>query len=320
MNWRLGRDRSARNSVGLWGRLRQNSGPERQGGFRCGARREGPDRGPCASPDGQWLATRASHENAVRLWTREGRPGPVLAGHTASVRTIAWAPGSDWVATGGDRDDGQIRLWQRKPLAGDRRSSAGSFTFEPGPVLERQESPVVSIAWSPKGETLVSGGEGGRICFWPPHQTKPSKVLDVASGLGQLAGMERRRKHVPVGLCVGKRSPGPAVACRRQRPGRRLPSNRREFAASRWSPDGRQLAVLTHDDGKLKLYNADGSPAADLRPTPRAGVRPLSRGDRCLEPDSSPLGRASVDDESGPNARTLGSRRLTGGDPSRQCG
>ena len=53
------------------------------------------------SPDGKWLASAGFVDRTARLWTAEGKPGPVLAAHGDSVHAVAWGPDGKRLASGG---------------------------------------------------------------------------------------------------------------------------------------------------------------------------------------------------------------------------
>jgi WD40 repeat protein len=76
----------------------------------------------------------------------------VLPGHEFGVRSVAFSPDGEHLASGSD--DGTIRLWDLN------NPTAGSL------VLRNYDSGVWSVAFSPNGERLASGGEGGRVRLW----------------------------------------------------------------------------------------------------------------------------------------------------------
>ena len=109
------------------------------------------------SPDGATLAS--GHVNGiVRLWdvTRGGRagpilPGPILQGHTGSVRDVAFSP--DGATLASCSNDSTIRLWD---------VATGKLEA----ILEGHESWISSLSFSPDGSTLASDGAQGRILLW----------------------------------------------------------------------------------------------------------------------------------------------------------
>jgi WD40 repeat protein len=101
----------------------------------------------------------------VRLWARDGTPGPVLKGHSGPVNAVAWDPDGNRLAS--CSDDGTVRLW----------AADGA----PRVVLTRSGSPVLCIAWSPDGKHLAFGNRAGAV--WMDHgDGTPGLVLKGHTG------------------------------------------------------------------------------------------------------------------------------------------
>lgn len=100
------------------------------------------------SPDGGHLVV-ADLAGNVSIWDAETKERVrILSGHTGPVRSVAWHPAEDRIASGGD--DRTVRLWN--PENGDELL-----------VLREHQAIVRDVAWDPKGEFLVSGDEAGVI-------------------------------------------------------------------------------------------------------------------------------------------------------------
>jgi WD40 repeat protein/tRNA A-37 threonylcarbamoyl transferase component Bud32/Flp pilus assembly protein TadD len=153
------------------------------------------------NPDGDRMAS-AGDDHTVRIWdTNSGQEVKVLRGHEQPVRSVIFSPDNRWLASASA--DGTIRLWDAATGVTTRTlrqgSAASCLAFSPdsrwlasgaGPNLPGQlkiwdvatgeellafkdhEGGVVSLAFSPDGGRLASGGWDGAVKIWDPQTGK----------------------------------------------------------------------------------------------------------------------------------------------------
>ncbi|KLO05135.1 WD40 repeat-like protein, partial [Schizopora paradoxa] len=163
------------------------------------------------SPDGSRIVT-GSWDMTVKVWdTASGKLclGPLM-GHTDWVSSVAFSPDGTLIASGSG--DETIRIWDattgkphREPLVGHTSFvfclaftadghylASGSFddTILLWNVMDgftqasfiNSGSPVYSISFSPKSETLVSGHEDGSLHFWDIRASELHQLCNPIHG------------------------------------------------------------------------------------------------------------------------------------------
>ncbi|WP_425615311.1 c-type cytochrome domain-containing protein [Anatilimnocola sp. NA78] len=136
--------------------------------------------------DGQILAS-ASGDRTVKLWNvASGERLDTLKESTKELYTLAFHPHGNQVAAAGV--DNRIRVWQ---ISADAKEGTN-------PLLISQfahETPVLRLAWSADGKTLVSTGEDRLIKVWNADNLTIRQTLakqpDWASGVAILPSGNR---------------------------------------------------------------------------------------------------------------------------------
>ena len=182
------------------------------------------------SPNGTMLAS-GSSDNTVKLWDVKRKENiATLEGHTGSIRSVAFSPDGTTFASGAS--DSTIKLWDvatRTNIATfEDKSSVWSVAFSPdGAMLASGASdrtvklwdiatgqniatyrhidehsdfgraggePVWSVAFSPDGATLASGGGSGTVILWDMSEwirPRPQTLVKIAGDNQQgTPGME----------------------------------------------------------------------------------------------------------------------------------
>ncbi|MCD4785413.1 MAG: protein kinase [Candidatus Eremiobacteraeota bacterium] len=91
-------------------------------------------------------------KEAIKIWdVRKGICKKTLQGHENTIRTIAYSPDGNFIASGGEGKD--IRIWN-------------AYNGKCVKILSGHAQFINSIAFSPDGKLLISAGEDGTIRVW----------------------------------------------------------------------------------------------------------------------------------------------------------
>ncbi len=139
------------------------------------------------SPDGKTLAT-AGFDNTVKLWEigADGalKPLKVLTGHTGPVYAVAFHPTDPKIVATASQDK-TGRIWDItdiKKAEGKGAADGVAEVAKPKFELKGHTDIVDTIAFSPDGKSLATGGADKSVKLWNQTDGKELKALGVHDG------------------------------------------------------------------------------------------------------------------------------------------
>jgi COMPASS component SWD3 len=189
------------------------------------------------------LAT-ASADNAINIYSVPADPLPgvplkhlrTLRGHLAGVNAVAWSPVGPPYTLASASDDKTILLWS--PLASD-------LPISPSP-LTGHSNYVYSLAFSPKGNMLVTGSYDEAVFLWDVRSGGVMRTLPAHSD--PVGGVDFLRDGTMVCSCAGDGLIRIWDAGTGQCLKTLVDEDRRPVTSVRFTPNGRYLVAWTLDD------------------------------------------------------------------------
>src|SRR4051794_22173353 len=215
------------------------------------------------SPDGLTLATASGDFRAVSLWdVATGRVRAELSDHQGPLWSVAFSPDGTILAaasgvvpavaeSAGDGQEGEIRLWD---LSGPRP--------RPRANLVGHAYGIISVAFSPDGTTLASGGFDRSVKLWGVAAGREWATLDGHEGWVAAVAFS------PDGSVLATGSHDQTIKLWDAGLGRELTTLRGHTGnvySVAFSPDGATLASGSLD-GTVRLWDAARAPGRGAAP------------------------------------------------------
>jgi len=224
------------------------------------------------SDNGDWLIS-TSYDETARLWDLRDRSTPreaaAIKDHTWWVWDAAFSPGFDPAQKNQTNtivtvsQDGKAVVSR---VAAVESVGSRAVTVEQTGIFTEHEGPIYSVAFSPTGATVATGGYDRRVLLWNPREARPT-TFGQAQTTEELKVRELTGHTAPVQalsfsrdgelLCSGSRDNAAKVwSVAQAKAIKTLRGHNSAVRTVAWTPDGRTVVSGSQDE-RVLLWGID---------------------------------------------------------------